>query len=107
MNRETRRLMEREERRQKKQQAEAGSARDRAAARLRSTGEKPPLWQRLKTFLHEVRVELKKVSWPTREQMVVFTIVTLITSTALTLFTFGLDVGFKQVVLFVIGAFDG
>ena len=107
MNRETRRLMEREERRQKKQQGEGGGARAQAAARLRSSGEKKPLWQRLKTFLHEVRVELKKVSWPTREQMIVFTIVTVITSTALTLFTFGLDVGFKQLVLFVIGAFDG
>ncbi|HEY5684399.1 MAG TPA: preprotein translocase subunit SecE [Acidimicrobiia bacterium] len=107
MNRETRRLMEREERRQKKQQAEGGTARAQAAARLRGTGERKPLVKRFRSFLHEVRVELKKVSWPTREQMTVFTVVTLITSISLTLFTFGLDAGFKQLVLFVIGGIDG
>jgi preprotein translocase subunit SecE len=110
MNRETRRLMEREERRQKKEGKESrGQA---AAARARRAGsaptaEKVSLWRRLVNFLHEVRVEMRKVSWPTREQMIAFTAVTVITSTALTLIIFGLDAGLKEGVLWVIGETSG
>ena len=109
MNRETRRLMEREERRQKK---EGKESRGQAAARARRggaapTAEKVSPWRRIVNFLHEVRVEMRKVSWPTREQMIAFTAVTLITSTALTLIIFGLDAGLKESVLWVIGETSG
>lgn len=110
MNRETRRLMEREERRQKKEGKESRS-RGQAAARARKVAvapaEKVSLWRRLVNFLHEVRVEMRKVSWPTREQMIAFSAVTLITSVALTLIVFGLDVSLKEAVLFVIGETSG
>jgi preprotein translocase SecE subunit len=46
---------------------------------------------------------MKRVSWPTREQLVAFTAVTLITSTVLTLFIFGLDIFFKDGLLFFLG----
>lgn len=105
MNREMRRLMSAEERRQKKQKEEGGSPK-RSNRGPRPGETKPPIWRRLWNFLREVRVELKKVSWPTRDQMVAFTTVTLITSTALTLVIFGLDVGLKRVVLFLIGGVD-
>ena len=102
MNREQRRLMEREERRQKSQ--EGSSRREQAAARVASApGEQKSLWKRLTTFLHDVRLEMKKVSWPTQEQMIAFTAVTVITSTALTFLIFGLDVALKQAVLIVLG----
>jgi len=111
MNREMRRMAEREERRQKKQQKEAGGVGGRAAKaaqrRPEPAGEKRSLWKRLMDFLHEVRVEMRKVSWPTREQMIAFTTVTLITSVALTLLIFGFDVGMKESVLFVIGGSGG
>lgn len=104
MNREMRRLMEREERRQKKQEeASGGKRRNPAAAAARAPQvERKPWWQRLRTYLHEVRQELKRVSWPTRDQMVVFTAITLITTTVLTVVVFGLDVAMKEVVMFVI-----
>ena len=104
MNREQRRLMEREERRNKANQ-EGSSRREQAAARagVAPAGEKVSLWKRLTTFLHEVRIEMKKVSWPTQQQMIAFTSVTVITSAALTVIIFGLDVAMKQVVLFFIG----
>ena len=57
---------------------------------------------RVRKFLREVRVELKRVSWPSREQMVAFTSVTVITSAAVTLFVFGLDFIFKEGVLFLL-----
>ena len=102
MNREQRRLMEREERRQKSQ--EGTSRREQAAARASGApAERMSLWKRMTSFLHDVRRERKKVSWPTQQQMIAFTAVTMITSTALTLIIFGLDVALKQAVLIVLG----
>lgn len=103
MNREQRRLMEREERRQKQSQ-EGSSRREQAASRVvAAPSERKSMWKRLTSFLHDVRQEMKKVSWPTQEQMIAFTAVTVITSAVLTLVVFGMDVAFKQAVLFVIG----
>lgn len=108
MNREMRRLMEREERRQKKREGGAARAkRVQAAAKPGAPKERKSMWARFVGFLHEVRVEMRKVSWPTREQMVAFTTVTLITTVALTLIIFGLDVVLKEVVLFMIGGAGG
>lgn len=109
MNRETRRLMEREERRQKKQQDAGGrqpsvpGVPGGAAAH----GERKPLRERVTGFFHDVRVEMRKVSWPTREQLVAFTTVAVVTSVVLTLVVFGLDVALKELVFFVIGGTDG
>jgi preprotein translocase subunit SecE len=98
MNREMRRLQNREDRRlkQKRQQQQ----RRRRPSR---NGERVPLLQRLQRFLREVRAEMKRVSWPTREQLIAFTVVTLITSGALTLYIFGLDIFFKDGLLFFLG----
>jgi preprotein translocase subunit SecE len=106
MNREMRRLMEREERRQKKQDPGTGVAK-RAPGAVAPTrqpaAERKPLWARLIAYLREVRQELKKVSWPSREQMIAFTTVTLITTVILTLVVFGLDVVMKESVLMLVG----
>ncbi|MGH8874861.1 MAG: preprotein translocase subunit SecE [Acidimicrobiia bacterium] len=94
-----RRLVEREERRQKRQQQRPAPAR----ARGTPPGErKGGLLARLGGFLGEVRLELRRVSWPTREQMTAFTAVTLITTLALTLLVFGFDVVMKEAVLLLI-----
>jgi preprotein translocase subunit SecE len=111
MNREMRRMMEREERRQKKQEERQGgktqAASQRAANLQRRAGEKKPLVRRAIQFFHDVRVEMKKVSWPTRDQMMAFTVVTLVTSIALTGFVFALDFGLKELVLLTIGGRNG
>jgi preprotein translocase subunit SecE len=103
MNREMRRLQEREERLQKKQDG-ASKAQRKASAMTRPqpVAEKKSLFARIKQYLHEVRQELKKVTWPTREQMIAFTGVTLITSAVLTGVIFGLDVIMKEFVLFLV-----
>lgn len=86
MNRELRRLQAKEEKR----------ARDR-----RKTQTSRPKRQRvgIRQFLSEVRTELKRVAWPSRREVMTFTVVTLITSGFVTLYTFGLDVVFKRSVL--------
>ena len=104
MNREMRRLQEREERRQKKQEEKQGGRRSPIQAGGKPpSAERVPIWQRFTNFLREVRVELRKVSWPTGQQMITFTTVTLITTIALTLVIFGLDIVLKEAVIFVIG----
>ncbi|MGI8516413.1 MAG: preprotein translocase subunit SecE [Acidimicrobiia bacterium] len=98
MNREMRRLMEREERIQK---GEDGQRRRPAAGggtKGPGAPERKPLLIRLTTFLHEVRQELRKVNWPNREQMVVFVTVVLIVTVVLTLVIFALDVTMKEAV---------
>ena len=109
MNREMRRLMEREERLQKRDQGKGGSGKGPRPPRPGGPGngggpggpvlERKPIWVRLGNFLHEVRQELKKVSWPSREQMVAFTAICLVVTTALTVIVFGLDVAMKEAVI--------
>ncbi len=106
MNREMRRLQEAEERRRKKAEETGPSpAQKRAAAmqsRAQGTGERKSFFRRIGEYLHEVRVELRKVTWPNREQMIAFTTVTLITTAVLTAVVFGLDVVAKQAVIWLI-----
>ncbi len=105
MNREMRRLQEREERRRKKE--EAGDSRaKRKASQLQSRSpvqaERVSVFRRIANYLHEVRVELKKVTWPNWDQMKAFTAVTVITSVVLTGIIFGLDFAAKQGTLWLI-----
>jgi preprotein translocase subunit SecE len=113
MNREMRRMAEREERRQKKLDQRAGGGRAAASQRAasamakRPAAEREPFFKRIGQFLHEVRVEMKKVSWPTRDQMAAFTVVTMVTSIALTALVFALDLGLKELVFLAIGGTSG
>ena len=105
MNRQMRRLQESEDRRRKKENEGTSRAQRKAAAmqsRVPEQGERKAFLARIRDYLHEVRVELKKVTWPTREQMIAFTTVTLITSAVLTGVIFGFDVAAKQFVLWLV-----
>ena len=100
-----RRLQEREERRRKKEEAK-GSRAQRKAAQMQARGdgaaERKNVFERVRDYLHEVRQELRKVTWPTREQLIAFTTVTVITSTVLTAVIFGLDVVAKEAILWLV-----
>jgi preprotein translocase subunit SecE len=97
MKRQTKRLLASQQAAQEK--AGGGQARPTpGAARVAPGGEKrkrtPP-----RQFLKEVRNELKKVAWPTRGEVVTYTVVVLVSVTFVTLFVFGLDQGFAKAVL--------
>lgn len=49
-------------------------------------------------FIHNVIVELKKVSWPTRRQLVSYTITVLITVVFVAIFFTLLDTGISKVI---------
>ena len=50
-------------------------------------------------FLREVRDEVAKVVWPSRREVVVYTMVVILTVLVVGLFVFGLDVLFSRVVV--------
>jgi len=50
---------------------------------------------RLVEFIKESKIELKKVTWPTREETIRYTLTVIIISTALALFLGGLDYLFQ------------
>ena len=104
-NRQIRRLQEAEERRRKKEKDGQTQAQRKAAAMQNRAPEteRKSFVARVRDYLHEVRVELRKVTWPTREQMIAFTSVTLITTVALTAVIFGFDVAAKEFVLWLVG----
>lgn len=81
MNREMRRLQAKEEERTKKRRSE----------RTRQKRERAGFRQ----YVREVRQELKKVAWPSREELTTYTVVVVATTAVLTLLIFGMDWAFK------------
>ena len=73
------------------------SVRDRRAPaqRLKSERTKPV------QFVREVRAELKKVSWPTREEVLRYSIIVLIALVVFTGFVFGIDLLFERFFHFI------
>jgi preprotein translocase subunit SecE len=64
-------------------------------------------WDRARTFLTEVRSELKRVTWPSRKEVYATTIVVIITSIFFGLYLWGLDLIFTQAVNWVLGVLGG
>ena len=54
-------------------------------------------------FLHEVADELRRVSWPSRKEVVTYTAVVIVTVVVLGAFVFGLDVLFSRIVVELFG----
>ena len=89
MNRQMRRLQAKEEARAKKQQ--------QPTKKKERTG--------VRQFFREVRAELKKVTWPSRQELQTYTIVVFGLSTALTFYVFALDWVFTRGVLWFLTNF--
>jgi preprotein translocase subunit SecE len=94
MNRQTKRMMERDRRREA-----AIGRRAPIPERRRRAGPRQ--------FLREVRQELKKVAWPSRRELLAYTLVVLVSVVLLTSFVFGLDFLISRGVLSVFGADTG
>jgi preprotein translocase subunit SecE len=69
--------------------------------------EQPVLPQRRKRdprqFLREIRSELRKVAWPSRKELMSYTIVVLVSVSLITAYIFGLDQLFGQFVFWIFG----
>jgi preprotein translocase subunit SecE len=89
--------------RERARQAPLGGGVDNKRARRKAAaaerGEREPRLKRWARFLREVRQELKKVAWPSRQEVLTYTVVVLVSVTSLTLFVFALDFGFSKLIL--------
>jgi len=96
MNRQMKRAQEKAERLQK------ASGVDRRAAPPATTRRAAQQEKRkragVRQFLREVRLELKKVDWPTRKELITYTVVVLVTITVLTSFVFAIDWVFAKLI---------
>jgi preprotein translocase subunit SecE len=95
MNRQTKRLLARQQAAENRgQKGLAPTPRSPSAGGMEKRKRTPP-----RQFLREVRNELKKVAWPTRGEVITYTVVVLFTVTFVTFYVFGLDYGFARAVL--------
>ena len=49
------------------------------------------------TYLREARIEIRKVSWPTRQQTIRYTVAVVVMSLVVAAFLGGLDFGFSTI----------
>ena len=59
--------------------------------------EKKSLWVRFRIFCHGVKMEFKKVHWPTKKDMVKYSIATIVFIVFFSVFFYGIDVIFALV----------
>jgi preprotein translocase subunit SecE len=101
MNRQMKRMQERQERAQKR--AGTGRPTTPTAATRKAAVQEKRTRTGARQFLKEVRQELTKVDWPTRRELVSYSIVVLVTITVLTTYVFGFDSLFTRFVFDVLG----
>lgn len=96
MNREDKRAARREE-----QRLEEGAAAAVPVGATEASGETKVARDRTPPaqFLREVRAELRKVAWPTRTEVINYTVVVLVVTLVLTLITFGMDFVLREAML--------
>jgi preprotein translocase subunit SecE len=93
--------MKRAQERAERAQKRAGTDRASAPATTTRRAAQKERKQRsgARQFLREVRQELRKVDWPTRKELVTYTVVVLATITVLTIYVAGLDYVFTRAIL--------
>lgn len=57
----------------------------------------------LPQFLREVRAELRRVNWPSRKQIVSYTVIVLVLTLVLTSFVWGVDEGIRRIIINTLG----
>jgi preprotein translocase subunit SecE len=69
-----------------------------AKARSQAKGERKGLGK----FVRDVRVEMSKVTWPTRSELMQSTLVVIVAVAIAALFTYGVDEVFSHLITFII-----
>jgi preprotein translocase subunit SecE len=93
--------LNREQKRMLRKQGELGA--DGEPVRKARTAPKAPAPKQertsIKQYVREVRAELRKVAWPTREETINYSVIVLVTLVLLTTLIFVLDFVFSEAVL--------
>lgn len=100
MNRETKRLVQKQQAQAERDKVRAANITGRRGAGGTGDGEGPRegRFRRWARFLREVRLELKKVSWPRRGEVFTYTLVVITTVLIVTAIVFVLDFAFGNTV---------
>ncbi len=61
------------------------------------------MWSRIRTFLSEVKVELKKVSWPSRQDTLSSTGVVIVVTTVISFYLGFIDILLSKFIQFLLG----
>jgi preprotein translocase subunit SecE len=61
------------------------------------------MFDKIKNFLKEVRLELTKVTWTTREELIYSTIVVIVVSIILSVFVGVIDLGLSNLASMLLG----
>jgi preprotein translocase subunit SecE len=102
MNRQMKRMQERQERRAKASVAERREAATTSARRSAAPTEGKKKRTGVRKFLKEVRQELSKVDWPSRRELISYTVVVLVTVIVMTSLVFALDFVFSKLIFDVL-----
>ncbi len=102
MNRQMKRMQERQERRAKASVSERREAATTSARRSAAPTEGKKKLTGVRKFLKEVRQELSKVDWPSRRELISYTVVVLVTVIVMTSLVFGLDFVFSKLIFDVL-----
>ncbi len=97
MNRQAKRMMQRQKT-TSQDRLDAMQRRQRVMTQAERRKRTPP-----KEFMKQVRAELRKVAWPTRKELLGYTMVVLVAVVVLTSLVFALDLGFSKALLHVFG----
>jgi preprotein translocase subunit SecE len=89
--------VERAEKAVKAERTAKGGNSDDPGAVANALGWLPRKFAELKTFLTEVRAELKKVTWPGRKEVYATTLVVMATTVFFGFYLWGLDLVFSRV----------
>jgi len=92
-----RRLQAKEEERAKKRRSEGPRQKSKKDDDL-------SFFQRVAKYFREVKQELKKVAWPSKEELTTYSVVVFGVTTILTLIVFGLDWAFNKGIINVLEA---
>jgi preprotein translocase subunit SecE len=70
-------------------------------------GERPGLFARIRNFFREIISELGKVIWPTRKELLTYTMVVVVFVAIMMTIVASLDYGFAKAILYVFGTGKG
>ncbi len=60
------------------------------------------MWKRIQRFFHDLRIELKKVNWPAKRELTVFTSVVIVVILSVGVFFWLLDSGFTEALKLIV-----
>jgi preprotein translocase subunit SecE len=77
------------------------------SAPVRATAGIRGWWQNSRTFLTEVRNEMKRVTWPSRTEVYATTLVVILTSAFFGIYLWVIDLGLDRLVQWIFRRFGG